>query len=79
MINYIARWNINDEKSTWSGTTYSLYEALKKYTNVNRIDAPQENFLQKVRLKLMRTNNHFDIKTLNRESNWQIVKFKLNI
>lgn len=70
MIDYIAHWNLNDEKLTWSGTTYFLYQALKKCTDVSRIDVKQESFLDKLRFKLMRTERNFDIGVLNEKSNY---------
>ena len=38
MINYITEWTEQDRKRQWSGTTFSLYEALKKRGEVRSIE-----------------------------------------
>ena len=45
---FIADWDKN-RKKTWSGTTYSLYQALSRVTRVTSISSPSFSYLQKLK------------------------------
>lgn len=61
MLVYVARWNERDEKNTWSGTTYSLYNALTKKQNIQRVDALNPNLINKLFYKIQGTTFDFDV------------------
>lgn len=45
---FIADWDKN-RKKTWSGTTYSLYQALSSLSRVTSISSPSFSYLQKLK------------------------------
>ncbi|WP_404819907.1 hypothetical protein, partial [Lactiplantibacillus garii] len=65
MIHYVARWNPKNEKNTWSGTTYFLYEALKSKTTIDRIDAPSASIARKVIAKLTKIPLNYNYNYMN--------------
>lgn len=61
-LNYICTWE-KDKSLTWSGTTYSLYKALKNKCNVNDYDITLNNIEKKIiKLSQLRLNKN-SIKT----------------
>lgn len=45
-ISYLAKWNTKNDFKTWSGTTYSLLQALEEKFEVERIDVNDSGLLR---------------------------------
>ena len=73
---YSCAWNKEKEK-TWSGTTYSLYKALKKKINIEDCDVSL-NLIEKILVKILSFRIHnfkiYSVTLYNRFKDYLIYK-----
>lgn len=67
-LNYCANWG-DDRKNAWSGTTWSLKQALHKRFDVNEVDLASPTFSDRAFSKILRTVGlgDFDLSFLHKE------------